>query len=177
MAPSAPLKTMSFLSSLLVFWWRSCLEEDRRCRDSAPPPPPEEHLAGLELACRLRFFFFFSDFFFFLCLLTFRVSLQLPPPGERGGGERPPPPASASTGKSSAPFSVMGGGLGVRILGRVGGKSSSVAGLAGVRAAFSTGGGGDSGLLASAFVGVTSGLRGGGTGDFLDVLPGGSSQL
>ena len=172
MAPSAPLKTMSLLSSLLMCWCRSCLEEDRRCESA---PPPEEHLAGLELACRLRFFFFFSDFFFFLCLLTLRDSLQVPPPGEppatdRGGGETASP-----TGKSSPAFSVMEGGLGVRILGKVGGKSSSVDGLAGVRAAFSTGGGGDSGLLPSAFVGVTSGLRGGGTGDVLcDVLAGGS---
>ena len=108
-------------------------------------------------------------------MLTLRDSLQVPPPGEppatdRGGGETAFP-----TGKSSAAFSVMEGGLGVRILGKVGGKSSSVDGLAGVRAAFSTGGGGDSGLLPSAFVGVTSGLRGGGTGDVLcDVLAGGS---
>ena len=110
-------------------------------------------------------------------MLILRDSLQVPPPGEpsatdNGGGETASP-----TGKSSPAFSVMEGGLGVRILGKVGGKSSSVDGLAGVRAAFRTGGGGDSGLMPSAaFVGVTSGLRGGGTGDILtsDVLAGGS---
>ena len=62
---------------------------------------------------------------------------------ERGGGE----------------VAAVGSGLGVRIRGSVGGRSSPEGTLAGVTAALSTGGSGEGGDL---LTGVTSGFRGGG---------------